>query len=49
MVIEGMYIIKNIEENETTTDELLDNKVTMTKVTVDTFGKKYQVKKIAEK
>lgn len=49
MVIEGMDIIKKIEENETTTNELLDNKVTMTKVTVDTFGKKYQVKKIAEK
>ena len=49
MVIEGMDIIKKIEENETTTNELLDNKVNMTKVTVDTFGKKYQVKKIAEK
>jgi len=49
MVIEGMDIIKKIEESETTTNELLDNKVTMTKVTVDTFGKKYQVKKIAEK
>lgn len=49
MVIEGMDIIKKIEENETTTNELLDNKVTITKVTVDTFGKKYQVKKIAEK
>lgn len=49
MVIEGMDIIKKIEENETTTNELLDNKVNMTKVTVDTFGKKYQVKKITEK
>lgn len=49
MVIEGMDIIKKIEANETTTDELLDNKVTMTKVTVDTFGKNYEVKKIAEK
>lgn len=49
MVIEGMDIFKNIEANEKVTNELLDNKVTMTKVTVDTFGKKYEVKKIAEK
>ena len=48
-VIEGMDIIDDIVENEKVADEytgLLEENVTITKVTVDTFGKTYEVKKL---
>ena len=48
-VIEGMYIIDDIVENEKVADEytgLLEENVIITKVTVDTFGKTYDVKKL---
>ena len=48
-VIEGMYIIDDIVENEKVADEytgLLEENVIITKVTVDTFGKTYEAKKI---
>ena len=48
-VVEGMDIIDDIVENEKVADEytgLLEENVIITKVTVDTFGKTYEVKKI---
>ena len=48
-VVEGMYIIDDIVENEKVADEytgLLEDNVIITKVTVDTFGKTYEVKKL---
>lgn len=47
-VTQGMDIIKNIEnteEIENTQTGKLKNNITITKVTVDTFGKTYKVKK----
>lgn len=47
-VTEGMDIIKKIEESETITDQntgKLENNITITKATVETFGKTYKVKK----
>lgn len=49
-VIEGMDIIKNIEKNEEIDNQKsgkLKENVIITNVTVDTFGKEYQTKKIA--
>lgn len=48
-VVEGMDIIKKIEETEEILDQQsgkLKENITITKVTVDTFGEKYEVKKI---
>ena len=48
-VVEGMDIIDDIVEDEKVADEytgLLEENVIITKVTVDTFGKTYEVKKI---
>ncbi len=47
-VTEGMEIIKKIEETEEVADQesgKLKENITITKVTVDTFGEKYEVKK----
>ena len=47
-VIEGMDIIKEIEENEEVIDDLtgkLEENIVITKMTVDTFGYKYKVEK----
>lgn len=49
-VIEGMDIIKKIEATEKIENTLsgkLEKNITITKTTVDTFGKKYTVKKIS--
>ncbi len=50
-VIEGMNIIENIEKNATVKDNQsgkLKKNITIKNATVDTFGKKYSVKKIQE-
>lgn len=50
-VIEGMDIIENIEKNATVKDNQtgkLKKNITIKNATVDTFGKKYSVKKIQE-
>ncbi len=49
-VISGMDTIKKIEEQEEVIDEMgtLKNKITITKMTVDTFGKNYKVEKIIQ-
>ncbi len=50
-VIEGMEIFKKIEKNEKIADEesgKLENNITIKKVTVDTKGYTYKVKKISE-
>ena len=47
-VIEGMDIIKEIEENEEVLDDLtgkLEENIVITKMTVDTFGYEYKVEK----
>ncbi len=48
-VIEGMDIIKNIEESEEIEDNVsgkLKKNITIKKATVETYGKKYKVKKV---
>ncbi len=48
-VIEGMDIIKKMENQEVAEDgETLIEKIVITKMSVDTFGKKYTVKKITQ-
>lgn len=47
-VIEGMEIIEEIEENENIADDItgaLEENITITKVTIDTFGYEYIVEK----